>query len=192
MTRELYGNLLSLQQVGLILGFLLIVGHLLVLVRGASFQNFLHGFPRNRKAGIALIVVDFIWWMWLVKNADLGEFKNLQMPILLGSPIMCVLIIVYVEEFLAVRALGFFLLLLACPILEIAFLKLPASRLLLSTLCYVWIVFGLYWVGMPYLLRDQISWILKVPIRFKALAVGGVLYGAAILGCAIAFWGGAL
>jgi hypothetical protein len=27
------------------------------------------------------------------------------------------------------------------------------------TLVYLWIIFGMFWVGMPYTLRDQISWI---------------------------------
>ena len=44
----------------------------------------------------------------------------------------------YVDEFLAVRALGILLLLLAEPLIEAAFLRPEAGRLLLVALAYAW------------------------------------------------------
>ena len=42
-------------------------------------------------------------------------------------------------------------------------------------------VIGMFWVGMPYLMRDQIAWALKSKSRWLALSAGGIAYGAAIL-----------
>jgi hypothetical protein len=87
-----------------------------------------------------------------------------------------------------VRALGILALLAAEPILSAAFLQPQLTRLLVVILAYVWLTLGLFWVGMPYLLRDQISWITKSISRLKTAAVGGIIYGAIVLVCALAFY----
>ena len=53
-------------------------------------------------------------------------------------------------------------------------------------LAYVWLTLGLFWVGMPYLLRDQIHWITKNRARFLALTLAGLVYGLVVLVCAVA------
>lgn len=190
MTRALYGDFISLQTAGIILGILLIGGHLFALLKPAFCQNFLKRFPRHKEIGIGLMAVNFLWTYWLVQNADLGEFYTWKKALTIIVPAGFFLVIFFVDEFLAARALGMFALLFACPLLEVAFLKLPVSRLLIPIICYVWIVLGLFWVGMPYTLRDQISWVSKSSTRWNGLAAGGVVYGVAVLICAFAYWGG--
>jgi hypothetical protein len=97
-------------------------------------------------------------------------------------------VIIYVKEFVAVRALGFLMILAAAPILDSAFLQEPQSRLLLVAFSYAIAVKGMFWVGMPYLMRDQIRWVLAEPARYKIGAAAGAIYGAAILVCAILWW----
>jgi hypothetical protein len=96
--------------------------------------------------------------------------------------------IYYLDEFLAVRALGVFLLLAAQPLLDAAFLHEQTSRLLLTLLAYVWIVAGLFYVGMPFLLRDQISWVSGNTGRWKAAAGAGAAYGGLLLISAMLFY----
>jgi len=76
-------------------------------------------------------------------------------------------------------------LLAAEPILSACFLRPEAARLLLVILAYVWLTFGLFWVGMPYLLRDQINWITKSGKRFKAATFTGLVYGLVVLAFAV-------
>lgn len=189
MTRHLYSEFLSLQSIGLIVGILLVAAHGYALLQPSQTQAFLQRLPRFKEFGIAVLAVDFIWAFWLIGAIDLGEFYTWEKPIKIILPIAFVLFVLFVDEFLAVRALGIFLLLLACPVLDLAFLKEPATRLLLPILAYVWIFLALFWVGMPYLLRDQIAWATRTPGRWRALSAGGVAYGAAIVLCALAFWG---
>jgi hypothetical protein len=94
---------------------------------------------------------------------------------------------IYVPEFLAVRALGMVLLLAAEPLLESAVLRNEPSRLLLVVLAYVWAIAGLFLVGMPFLLRDAIQWV-STGNRWKPAAVAGVVWGLAVLVCAIFIW----
>jgi hypothetical protein len=96
---------------------------------------------------------------------------------------------IFVEEFLAVRALGILCLLVAEPLLEAAFLGSETSRLLVSLVAYVWATLGLFWVGIPYLLRDQIGWVSRTNARWQVAAFGGVVYGAVVLVFALTQYG---
>ena len=189
MTRQIYTEFLSLQNVGVLLGLYLICSHVIALVKEQRVINLLKDFPRNKPIGVVLIIISSIWAFWLVSKVDLGEFQKWQVPISWGIIIGCVAFIIWVDEFLAVRALGIFLLLLVCPILDVAFLKEPASRLLLPIICYIWIFLSFFWIGMPYLIRDHIAFVTKTRFRWRCLSIAGIVYGVLVLTSAILFWG---
>jgi hypothetical protein len=176
---------LSLHTVGLILGFLLLAGHALALVRPEQIKDWLVRLPRSKPLGIGLLAVDSLWSFWLVSNMDLGEFSQYRTWLQIAVPIAFVITLVFVDEFLAVRALGMLALLAAEPVLSAAFLRPESARLLLVVLAYVWLTLGLFWVGMPYLLRDQINWITSTGDRFRALTLAGLAYGLLVLFCAV-------
>jgi hypothetical protein len=179
---------LSLQLVGIVVGLLLVAGHLTAFVQPESTKGWLNNFPRSKTLGIVLLLLDAIWTFWLVTNMDLGEFSTFRTYLQIGIPIVTILTIYFVDEFLAVRALGILALLAAEPILSAAFLRTEVSRLLIVILAYVWLTLGLFWVGMPYLLRDQITWLTKSAARFKSAAIAGMVYGVIVLICAVAFF----
>jgi len=179
---------LSLRDAGWILGAVLVVTHLLALIHAQGARRCLPLFPRSRFFGVALLSVDAIWAFQLVSRMDLGEFtpwRGTFHGIIVAGYFLTLL---FVGEFLAVRALGIFALLAAEPLLEAAFLRPEVSRLLITVLAYGWIVLGLFWVGMPYVLRDQIAWVSRTAGRWRLAALGGLAYGVAILVCAFAFW----
>lgn len=172
----------SLQAVGLVAGVILILVSLLALF--LPVENFLPQFPRSRIAGAALLTVDLIWSFWLLATMEMGEFSNFRRPLLIILPIGFFLVLKFVDEFLAARALGILCLLAAEPLLDAAFLRPETSRLLVTILAYLMIVAGLFWVTMPYLLRDQISWSTRNPGRWRFISGLGFAFGAAILVCA--------
>ena len=179
---------LELRQAGLLAGLLLVGIHALALARPRWVAGWLKAFPRSRGAGLVLIAAAGLWSLLLLQQLDLGEFSSLRTLLLAGTVAATVLSAIFMVEFLAVRALGMLLLLAAEPFLEAAFLRPEVSRLLLVVLAYAWIFAGLFWVGMPYLLRDQLSWILACPRRLVIAASLGVAYGVAILVCSLTFW----
>jgi len=178
----------DLKIVGIVVGLILLGAHLFALAQSASCQKWLKQLPRSREAGTVLVIVAGAWSFYLIKTMDLGEFSSLRGYMLIAIVAGTFLSWRYVEEFLAVRALGMLALLAADPLLEAAFLRPEESRLLLVVLAYVWIILGLFWVGMPWLMRDQIKWLLDSKARFKAAGLGGLVYGVLILGCAAFFW----
>lgn len=182
----------DLKTTGIVLGAGLIAIHIAALLNGKSTRTMLQDFPRNRTLGVIIMTINALWAFWIVSSMDLGEFSTLRQKILFAIPVAYVLVIFFAEEFLAVRALGTLLLLAACVVLDAAWFKipetLPGTKLLLPILAYVWIVLGMFWVGMPYLMRDQISWLSRSGSRWKGACIGGLVYGLLTLGCALAFW----
>jgi hypothetical protein len=191
---------LSLFTVGLILGSALIAVHVFMLLRPQIAQGFLKSFPRNVVMGQILLGVGLAWFWLLVAPPsmgtlgalamDLGEFNNAKPLLRILIPITMVLVVISVRDFLAVRALGVLGLLAAAPLLESAFLKDPASRLLVPIYAYGLLTASLFWVGMPYLFRDAVNWVTAETKRWNAMVIAGLAYGLAIVICALAFWRG--
>ncbi len=179
---------LSLPAVGIIVGIALIVAHAFAWLQPMNCGRQLKAFPRSRTAGTVLIGIAGLWSLILVSQMDLGEFAPMRKILLIGSVAGAFLAWKYVEEFLAVRALGMIMLLLAEPVLEVCYLRPEGSRLVLVVLAYAWIIAGLFWVGMPWVLRDQIKWVTTTVSRLRGAALGGVVYGFAIVVCAVLFW----
>lgn len=178
----------SLFHTGLVVGFALIFAHLAALLLPDLTGKLLQGFPRNRLAGKVLLVLAVVWCLWLVRTMDLGEFAALRNMMSIGVVVLGVLSWVFVDEFLSIRALAILALLAADVLLCAAFLQPQLSRLLLVFLAYAWIFAGLFWVGLPWMLRDSISWVLREPWRFRLASVAGVAYGALIVFCAFAYY----
>jgi hypothetical protein len=179
---------LTLQTVGLITGGVLLALHGAALWRSRESLKLLKQFPRSRAMGTVLIAIAAIWSFFLILGMDLGEFKALQAYMLVGIVVGAVLAWMFVEEFLAVRAIGMLALLAAEPLLEAAFMRQETTRLLLVLLAYVWIINGLFWVGMPWVMRDQIAWLTAKRPRYRAAAWAGVLYSGVLILCALFLW----
>jgi hypothetical protein len=176
---------IPLKGTGIVLGLLLIATHVFALMNRDMVQSFLKGFPRNYKIGAFILTLDFLWSMMIMNHIDMGEFYHLRRWFLMIIPVGFVLVLVYVKEFLAVRALGSLMLLAAGPVLAAAFLQPQISRLLLPILAYAWILVGMFWIGMPYLMRDWIGWVTKEDSRWKAVTFAGIGYGTLLLLVAI-------
>jgi len=168
---------LDLRLISLIAGIWLIFSHGFALLRPVAVQQWLRKLPRSKGAGALFLIVDSVWALILIVTMDLGEFSHLRTMLLVVIVVSTGLTFRYVDEFLAVRALGIFLLLVAEPLVEAAFLRPETGRLLLVAFAYVLAVLGMVWVGLPYLLRDQIDWLRKSKGLWSMAAGAGVVYG---------------
>ena len=175
---------LSLQTAGIIAGAFLIVISLPGLLK-PDIATVAQRFPRSRLAGVILLTAALVWSFWLLATMEMGEFSAFRRPLLIALPIGYVLVLRFVDEFLAVRALGILCLLAAEPLLDAAFLRYETSRLLVTVLAYLLIIAGLFWVTIPYLLRDQINWSARSAIRWRFIHGIALFYGVVILALAI-------
>lgn len=179
---------IPLKGTGIVVGLALIAGHLWAWLCKDAAQEFLRQFPRNYKWGVALLTVDFLWGMMILRYMDMGEFFFLRQWFLILVPIGFIAVMTFVKEFLAVRSLGALLLLVSGPVLTAAFLQPQTSRLLLPVIAYVWIIAGMYFVGMPFLLRDAVGWVTASSARWNFAAIGGTAYGVLVLAIALIAW----
>lgn len=180
----------SLRAVGLLVGFGLVALHAAALIIPGAVQPWLQVFPRSRPAGVVLCTLAAAWAFWLAATMDLGEFTP-NRTLICGAIIAgAIMVPLFAEEFLAVRALGILALLAAEPLLGAAFLRPEQTRLLLVVLAYGWAIAGLLMVGAPYLLRDAIKWLLGSSWRYRFVAWTGVVYGIALVVVSLLFFDG--
>jgi hypothetical protein len=170
----------SLHTAGIIAGAFLVLMGLLGLLN-PSFARVAQRFPRSKIAGVVLLTVCLVWTFWLLYTIQMGEFSSFRRPLLIALPIGYGLVLRFVDEFLAVRALGILCLLAAEPLLDAAFLRYENSRLLITVFAYILIVAGLFWVAIPYVLRDQINWSTRSVFRWCCLNAIALIYGGVIL-----------
>ena len=179
----------SLRTVGLGTGLILLAAHAFALAAPAWTVAKLREFPRSRLAGIVLCSLAAVWAFWLAATMDLGEFspnRTLICGVVIAGAVMVPL---FAEEFLSVRALGILALLAAEPLLGAAFLRPEQTRLFLVVLAYAWAIAGLIFVGAPYVLRDAIGWVSASAARYRVLAWSGILYGLLLIVVSLLFFG---
>src|SRR5438105_14800212 len=175
---------LSLRSAGLIAGAFLCLLGVVGLVMHNTARMTLGRFPRSRLAGVVILAIDLLWSFWLISTMEMGEFSAFRRPFLVALPIGFFLTLRFVDEFLAVRALGILALLVAEPLLDAAFFRYESSRLVLTILAYLLIVLGLTWVMVPYKLRDHINWFSKTTARWRGVTAFGFAYGATLIALA--------
>ncbi len=189
---------ISLDTVGYILAVWLIGVHSWMLVKPSESKRFLVKLPRNRVIAPWLMGAGMFWFWLLVAPSglgplsklqmDLGEFNQAKSLLRIIIPIAAVGMITQVKEFLAVRGLGLLALMAAAPLIYSAYLETPITRLLIPIYAYATIFGGLFWVGMPYTLRDLITYVTETNARYRVAAIAGISYGFAVLACAIFCW----
>lgn len=178
----------DLFPVALVTGILFLGSHLYALLNPRGVMDWLRKFPRSQFWGRGLLLAAAVWCVLLLRTMDLGEFAGLRFWMIVGVMVLAVLTDWYVREFLAVRALGILLLLGAEVLLCAAFLRPEVGRLLLVVLAYGWIVAGMVFVGVPWVLRDAIEYVTGGVVRMRVAAGAGALYGLALAVCALFFF----
>lgn len=191
---------LSLGTTGLALGIILVVLCGLMFLKADSAQKIAKKLPRNAGLGTYFMGFGMVWFWLLVAppdkgifssiSMDLGEFNKAKTYLMIGVPLFCIGMIVYVREFLFVRGLGLCLLMAGAPLLYASDFEEAPFQFLMPTFCYIMIIKGLYFVGMPYLFRDCVNWATVSDSRWRGLALGGVAVGLVFLTLGLTAWRG--
>ena len=138
-------------------------------------------FPRHVWAGRILAAVDIVWSAWLLLQMGFAWVDAHQILVYMAMPVAYALVIMFVDDLLAARALGGFILLVPLPILESAFVHPAASRLVMTSFAYLLVIFGIVLVWSPFKLRQWTErWINRAPIT-RAVGFAGMLAGALML-----------
>lgn len=191
---------ISLGTAGLVLGIILVILYGLMLAKPEASKEIVKKLPRNSQVGTYLMGFGMIWFWLLVAppgkgmlsalTMDLGEFNKAKKYLMIGVPLFCVGMIMYVREFLFVRGLGLCLLMAAAPLLYASDFEMAPLQWVMPTFCYLMIIKGLYFVGMPYLFRDGVDWATSSEGRWRGLLMGGVAVGLLFVTLGLTAWRG--
>ena len=186
---------LSLAPTGFTMGMVLMLLSLYVLVCPEHFRRNLSSVHAKSSAGTVLLGIDFIWVALLLFKAEwnalcmpLFEFEGFRGILLLLCPVIWFVMSSMATEPLFARALGMFLLLMAIVPMSAAFMKDPASRIIIPLWWYPVLTVAMFWVGKPYLFRDWMGWLVQRPRLISGIAVFNFVYGLVICTCAGLFW----
>ena len=171
----------DLAFITLICGVLVFVWSVGMALLPRGMAAWVGAFPRHVWAGRILAGVDIIWSAWLLMQMGFTWVDAHQILVYVAVPAAYVLVILFVDDLLATRALGGFMLLVPLPILESAFVHPAASRLIMTSFAYLLVIFGIVLVWSPFKWRQWTEhWINRLPVT-RAVGIVGLIIGADML-----------
>ena len=184
--KALYENS-SLSSAAIVVGLALILSHIFALVKSPAAIAKLKTVPRSQNIGTAVLTIDLIWGFVVATSIELGDFERLRWLAQFSVPVIYLAMLFWVNDYLGARAIGIFLLLAVCPGLDAAGIT-TEYRWVLNLLLYIWLTLGLFWIGLPYTMRNNIAWATGSASRFKSLAMAGTAWGAVLVVMALTVW----
>ena len=106
-------NVISISNLSLLLGGFLVAVAGYTLAKPAEVGQALKTFPRANAPGYVLMLAATAWFLWNIKTEDMEDYVNLKSYFYIGFGAVGVGSCIYLRDFLAVRGLAVFLLLLA-------------------------------------------------------------------------------
>ncbi len=171
---------LTAAQAAACIGVLgLFTGGAMIALPGATRQ-FLLNFGRNRAAAWVLTAIGLFWAAWLINHTPMERLGFIKPALYVATPIAFYLIITYMDDLLAARALGGILLLMANPVLLCTRWLDTDWRYLPIVLAYIWAVAGIALVLSPYLWRRWVAPFMKSDATCRTTGIlklaGGALF----------------
>ena len=170
----------------LILGGAIAIVHAPGLLAPERAKTWLAAFPRNKWAGWLLTGIVLAWSAWLVTQMPLGRFDSYKPLLYAIGPIVFVLIVLFMDELLAARALGGLFLLIPSPLLDAARPHESDWRLAIAVLAYGFVIVGIILVLCPYMFRKTVALWSRSPAACRVWGGAGLILGLAIMALALA------
>ncbi len=171
----------ELSHVAYVVGALILALSVPAVLAPEAFIRGVKAFPRSKIPAWIMTAAGLFWVAWIVLHAHLGRFEFLKPAIYVAGPLGFVLIVVFMDELLAPRALGGLLMLGANPLLVSARWHPSPWRLVITVIAYIWVVAGMTFMLSPYRFRQLAEWANKTPARCRALGFVRVLFGVSVL-----------
>jgi len=175
--------MMSLAELSLWIGGIYVAIHLPLVIAPQMSRKLFKVFPRNFWLGAVLAAVALVWSALEVNAMPLGNFiGDYKWLLWILTPVVLGLVLVFMNELLAPRALGGLLLLVANPVLSIQCLSASRATWLIAGLAYVWVVAGTLLVLSPYRFRHAIEKYCATDSRCRLAGSLGVVVGCILIG----------
>ena len=145
---------MTLAQITFSISAVLAVLGAWALASPVSWRAAMKAYPRFAPAGWAFAIVDLVWFAANIKATPLGGLDDYKQYLWIVIPFFIFLIVRYLDELLAVRALGGFILLVPGAILDASRADYhTAYRLIMVAVAYAFVVAGCLLVSGPHRFR---------------------------------------
>ena len=181
----------DLAKIAIGLGGLLILLSLPLLLLPQWAAARLREFPRSVWPGRVLAAIGVAWASyevmimplgWFDSNAViLGQLVPYKWSLYIAGPVLYFLIIRFMDELLAPRALGGLLLLVGSPVLEAIRWHSSKLRLVVVLLVYLWVIAGMILMLSPFRFRKALSFWIESDVRRRLLGNLGLALGLAMV-----------
>ncbi len=171
----------DLKIVSLLLGAVFLIAGAVAFIRPQAVRSLLKAFPRNKAAGWVLTAICIAWAGWLVYKMPLGGFERYKNLVYLLIPVSFFMIITYMGELLAARALGGFLMLVPYPMLLAAQFHPSEFRYVIIIMAYAMVIKGMLLTLSPYLFRRFMNPVCNNDNTLKFVSGVWVVFGIILL-----------
>ena len=182
-------NAISLANLSVLLGVFLAALSGYSLARPAAVGQAMRAFPRANAPGYVLILAATAWFLWNIQSEDMADYREIKHWFYIGFGAVGIGSCIYLRDFLAVRGLAVFMLLLAKLMLDTQrhyMLDTPVAhvsewRLVFPVWAYMIIVMSMWMVISPWRMRDMIQWMLAKPRRLAAKGWFRLVFGILLI-----------
>ncbi len=159
----------------------IIVGIICIAIGASAFprkaEQYWVGMCRSKIPAYVLTAVVLFWatiWLYVMPLGFVVALRPI-LPILFVAA--TVLTCIFCGELLMCRAIGGLLVLVPTPLLSAAAWHPSSWRYVMIVFAYILVVEGMFVVGMPWTLRNQISWMFRKKGRAKIIAACFIAVG---------------
>ena len=163
---------MSLSLLSILIGAGMGLPQVYGLARPAQLAAAARKFPRNLPLGVGLMLLATAWFLWNVNREPIADFSAYKPAMMIGFAAVGVGSCIYVQDFLAVRALAVLMLLLAKLMVDTGRPHLGESPwvLFIQAVAYVYVIFGIWFTITPWKLRDFVNWATATEQRTRFLS----------------------
>lgn len=178
---------MTLSKYSMLLGAAIAAFQLWALIKPAEFAASVRKFHRSEFWGYLLMGIGSVWFLFNLNKEAIAEFAAYKTYMLGGFGAIALAGCFFVPDYLAVRGLCVFLLMLAWYTLSLTRWAATEWRLVLVIWAYVVVVMSMWFVVAPWRLRDLFAWAVATPERMKRLAIARLAFavGLIVLGATV-------
>jgi hypothetical protein len=166
-----------LATTAILLGITIVLLHAPCVLSPNTMRECMKRFPRSKPAAWFLTAVDLVWSVWLLHNIDFGSFEQFKPLLYVLTPVVFFLMVFFMDELLAPRALGGLFLLVPAPLLTVARWHKSEMRLVIVLLAYALVIAGTILVLSPYQFRKLNALWIDNDKLCRTVGAIGVVFG---------------
>ena len=187
----------SLANLSVLLGVFLAAVSGYSLAKPDAVARALRAFPRANTPGCMLMLAATAWFLWNIRIEDMADYREIKHWFYIGFGAVGIGSCIFLRDFLAVRGLAVFMLLLAKLMLDTQrhyMLATPVEqmsewRLVFAVWAYLIILFSMWLVVSPWRMRDMIDWMLAKPALLAAKGWFRLAFGLLLIALGLTVFG---